>query len=173
MAAGSTYTPIESYTATGSQSSITFGSGGTLPQTYTDLILVASTKLASGGAANDSIQLNGDTGTTNYSFTVMYGTGSSTGSYRRYPGGTAYAGIVIDDTTSTEPNTVQVHFQNYANTTTKKITIGRYSAVGSGVGSIVGSWSNTAAITSIKVIAGGGVNWASGSTFTLYGIAAA
>jgi hypothetical protein len=167
----STYTPIATYSANGSQTSVTFGSGGTLPQTYTDLVLVVSTKLSSGGANNDSIQFNGDTSSSTYSFTVLYGTGSSAASYRRYSGGTAFAGIVIDDTTSTENNVSIFNIQNYTSSIYKTV-VGRYSAVTSTVGGIVGLWQNTSAITSIKVNAAG-VAWATGSTFTLYGIKAA
>ena len=40
-----TYEPISTTTLTSAQSSVTFGSGGTLPQTYTDLVVIVNSKI--------------------------------------------------------------------------------------------------------------------------------
>jgi hypothetical protein len=81
MAAGSTYTPIATTTLGSSTSSYTFSS---IPQTYTDLVLIVSGY----GAASDGNSIvcrvgNGtvDSGT-NYSTTRLSGSGSSASSGR-------------------------------------------------------------------------------------------
>lgn len=169
--ATATYEAIASYTTSGSSTtSYTFTS---IPSTFTDIVLIGSTKLTSGGAGNDSIQLNGETSSSYYSFTIMYGTGSTAGSYRRSSSGTPYSGIVIDDTTSSEYNTINFNLMNYSNTSVYKTIVGRYGVVGSTVGATVGLWQKTEAINSIKINAGGVGTWAADTTFTLYGIKAA
>ena len=60
----STYTPIASHTASGSESSITFSS---IPQGYTDLVLVFLGKVDS-GSGDLGLRFNADTGS-NYSTT--------------------------------------------------------------------------------------------------------
>jgi anti-sigma-K factor RskA len=61
---------------------------------------------------------------------------------------------------------------NYANTTIYKTSIARSNNASTGVDSMVSVWRSTNAVTSVKVYPASG-NMASGSTFTLYGIAAA
>ena len=71
-----TYEPIATTTLGTSASSVTFS---TIPGTYTDLVLVvAGTSAATNG---NEMQFNGDTGN-NYSFTLLYGTGSAAVSSR-------------------------------------------------------------------------------------------
>ena len=63
---------------------------------------------------------------------------------------------------------------NYSNSTTYKTVISRGGNAATWVTTNVGLWRNTAAITSVKVFASdASSNMNSGSTFTLYGIAAA
>ena len=71
MAAGATYTPIATQTTSGSTGAVTFSS---IPQTYTDLVVVINTSLS--GLCNSLLQFNGDTGS-NYSGTVIGGSGSA------------------------------------------------------------------------------------------------
>jgi hypothetical protein len=64
------------------------------------------------------------------------------------------------------------NIQNYANTTTYKTTVERATADGTYTG--VNLWRSTSAITVLSIIsANGTASLASGSTYTLYGIAAA
>lgn len=165
MPAGSTYSTIATTTLGSAAASYTFSS---IPSTYTDLVLIVSATLTSGGAANNYLRFNGDTGS-NYSATVLYGTGSVTGSYRSTNNST---GIIFDDVTSTEPNTDVVNIMNYSNTSTFKTTITRSSPVNSAVQTSVGLWRSTAAINSVT-IANPSTTLAIGTTLTLYGIAAA
>ena len=167
MAALSTYTPIATYTATGSVATYTFSS---IPATYTDLVLVVNAKGAS--ASNLRIQFNGDT-TTNYSRTGLSGTGASAVSYRT----SAFASIPPDayatlDTSNFNYNSV-TSIQNYANSTTYKTTLTRTNNAATGTDANIGLWRSTAAITSVTIFTSDSGNYASGSTFTLYGIKAA
>jgi len=164
MAAGSTYTPIATTTLSSNQSSVTFNSFSG----YTDLILITNPKSATG---NQSIyiQFNSDTGT-NYSRTVMYGDGSSASSSRD----SSYNYIRMGYNTGAQTANI-TQIQNYSNSTTYKSTISRSNTYAGSAGYVyasVGLWRNTAAITSILVGVDTG-NFESGSTFTLYGIAAA
>lgn len=160
--ATNTYTALATQTLGSASSSVTFSS---IPSGYTDLVLVMSAKITSGGATNDRLQFNGDTGT-NYSTTVLYGTGSSAGSYRL----SNNSSILIDDVTSTNFNVNEINIQNYSNTTTYKTVVLRSSPSDSSVQANVGLWRSTAAITSLTILAGAST-FVAGSTFNLYGIA--
>lgn len=166
MAAGSTYTPIYSTTLGSSATDVTFTSFSG----YTDLMIVCNSKSLSG--AGGWLQFNGDTGS-NYSFTIMYGESGSAASYRqssqtaaRY---TYAAGI---GNSSGQDSVNRINIMNYANTTTYKTFLTRSDRASQGVDAIVGLWRSTAAITSIKLFPLSD-SFATGSTFTIYGIAAA
>lgn len=167
----STYEPISTTTLGSAQNAITIGSGGTIPQTYTDLLLVVSINQASGSAQNMLMQFNGDTNTA-YSDTIMSGTGSAAESVRN-SNQTKHQMDRYGFAPSTGFNTNIIQIMNYANTTTYKTTLNRVGNAASGTDAMVHLWRNTAAITSIYLYSGSGGNWAVGSTFTLYGIKAA
>ena len=162
----STYTPIATYTASGTISDYTFTS---ISGTYTDLILVVNPTTT---AANSSIfvQFNSDTGS-NYSATYVYGSGSAAGSGNI---SSANAGSIAFSSDNTTPYTIKTSIQNYSNSTTNKTYLSRSSAASSTSGDLtyVGLWRSTAAITAIKLYPNTG-SFTSGSTFTLYGIKAA
>ena len=162
MAAGSTYTPITTQTLSSSTSSVTINS---IPSTYTDLILIVSGTTNNENALD--MRFNGDTGS-NYSTTGLYGTGSSSASYRA--SGDSKMDIGRADASSGSSVT---HIQNYANSTTYKTVLSRGND-GSIVIAYSNLWRSTAAINSITIgrfSSGGSMN--SGTTITLYGIAAA
>ena len=165
MAAGSTYTPIATTTLGSAASSYTFSS---IPGTYTDLVLILSTKTSSSGAGV-SVRFNGDTGS-NYSWTEISGNGSAASSAR----GTNTTSIFNCGSTSTADFQAGImSFNNYSNTTTYKTVLSRGQDTTNGyVQSHVGTWRSTAAINSVTVLANSG-NLTTGCTFTLYGIAAA
>lgn len=162
-----TYEPIATYTATGSVATYTFSS---ISSAYTDLVLIINAKGAS--SSNNRIQFNGDTAN-NYSRIIAYGTGSVT-----FSGTTSnFANIPIDgiaslDTSNFNYNSV-TSIQNYANSTTFKTTLTRANNAATGTDVNVGTWRSTAAITSVTIFTSDSGNYASGSTFTLYGIKAA
>ena len=169
MAAGSTYTPIATYTSGSAFSNYTFTS---IPGTYTDLILVGNLGTTS-GSANIALQVgNGsiDTGN-NYSFTNINGDGSSAASSRV----SNQAQIYIDYSayaTTTLTSTYFWHIQNYSNTTTYKTVLGRSNTASRGTNATVGLWRSTSAINQVKIDPQS-TTFLANSTFTLYGIQAA
>lgn len=163
MPAGATYTQIATTTLGSAQSSVTFSS---ISGAYTDLVLVTSAKSATSDREL-TIRFNSDSGS-NYSNTYIYGDGSSAVSGRS-------SNSTTIDFARTDQNNFWaglLHIQNYSNTTTNKTTLSRGNS-GSYVFGWVGLWRSTAAITSLTIGVGGGQNFASGSEFSLYGIAAA
>jgi hypothetical protein len=159
-----TYEAISSLTLSAVSSSITFSS---IPQTFTDLILINNSLSASDNAAN-TIQFNSDGGS-NYSTTYMYGAGSSSASGRIPNSARIYTAR-----TFTEYSPGITHIMNYSNTTTYKSVLSRGNSPGTTlVISYAGLWRSTAAITSINITGENGLNYSVGSTFSLYGIKAA
>lgn len=170
MAAGSTYTPIATTTLGSNQNTVTFSS---ISGSYTDLVLIcqwiqSSTEdliLRLGNGSADAA--------TNYSVTSLGGTGSAAASYR------STNASVMDLTpyangTSTDYAATIISLMNYANTTTYKTAIARSNRASGGVDATVGLWRSTSAINIIQVRCGtGSATFNTGSTFTLYGIAAA
>lgn len=168
MAAGSTYTPIATTTLASAAASYTFSS---ISGSYTDLVLVCANVTCT-GTYTLCARINGDTGT-NYSWTILNGNGTTARSTRTTNETRGMLlGAYYDGMSTTVPSTAITSFMNYANTTTYKTTISRYSNSAVEVEADVSLWRNTAAITSIEVRATTG-NLQTGSTFTLYGIAAA
>jgi hypothetical protein len=161
----STYEPIATTTLSSTSTGITFSSFSG----YTDLVLVSSVKNTS-LYLDFWIRFNSDTGS-NYSNTVLYGNGSSAGSARASSAtkiNLTYSGYA--DTGSY--NVITTYIMNYSNSTTYKSVLSKSSTAAWGVDAVVGTWRNTAAITSIDILPSSS-SWASGSTFTLYGIKAA
>ena len=160
-----TYTPIATTTATGS-AAVSFTS---IPSTYTDLIFVCNLQAAN--SADVSVRVNNDSAT-NYSRTVLYGTGSAAGSLRN-TNQAQFQPEVYGYVTNTMSENVIIHFMNYSNTTTYKTFLSRANNWEVGVDAIVGLWSSTSAINRIDIAPIGATYFSSGSTFTLYGIKAA
>tara|TARA_R110000868_G_scaffold400297_1_gene674583 strand:- start:182 stop:676 length:495 start_codon:yes stop_codon:yes gene_type:complete len=164
MAAGNTYEPISSTTLGSSQTNLTFSS---IPGTYTDLIIIYQAKSSTTGF-DAYMRFNADAGA-NYSATYASGNGSAGESGRQANN----TGILLDNygaVFTTAFNMTRINVMNYANTTTYKTALMRSDYAASGTDMIVGMWRNTAAITSITIV---GSSFATGSTFTLYGITAA
>lgn len=173
----STMTPIATTTLTSNVATFTFTS---IPQTYTDLVLVMNYAgcNSSGVAANTSAQLrlNADGGG-NYSETVLYGFGSSAAGGRE----TTQTVYWIADygyiaSTANVFGTTILHFMNYSNTTTYKTILERSAHVDSAQSVSMGStlttglWRSTTAITSVDLRMNSTNLYRSGSQFTLYGV---
>ena len=167
MAAGSTYTPIATTTASGSSTNVTFSS---ISGSYTDLVLIIANVTAQ--IDNVAITLNSDTGS-NYSRTILNGNGSTASSNRN--NNQSYLYTMYKDTAGGDPVMSISQFQNYSNSTTYKTVLTRQETNSGGTKSVqamVSLWRSTSAITSISINSGN-ANFNSGSTFTLYGILAA
>jgi hypothetical protein len=168
MAAGSTYEKVATTTLGSAQATVTFSS---ISGSYTDLVLVINWAQSAVGSA--FLRLNSDTGT-NYSFTELRGNGSAASS-TRVANTNAYFGYNVFPDTSISGNAI-ISFQNYSNATTYKTYLSRTNANSgsfAGTSAIVGLWRNTNAITSISLSIDAAYTYSTGSTFTLYGIAAA
>jgi hypothetical protein len=163
-----TMVALRSYTVTGSAvPSVTFNS---IPQTYTDLILVA--QIIGGGVATPAFRVgNGSVDTnTYYSTTIL--TSSGANSYRESTKSFCSCPGIVSGIGSGAISTLRIHFQNYSNTSTyKSFLIDGGSTTETGAN--VGLWRSTSAIDTISMIdyAAGSNTYPVGSTFTLYGIA--
>ncbi len=158
MAKTATYSLINSTTLGSAQSSVTFSS---IPSTFTDLTIVINGFYS--GTTYGKFDFNSDTTSGNYSYTRFLGYSGGVLSDRA--GGTD--GISLGSTMGSWI----ANINDYSNTTTYKTLLARENAAGSGTGAYVYLWRNTAAITSLTFTGVGG-NFATGSTFKLYGIEA-
>lgn len=160
-----TYKPIQSIALTAATSSVTFSN---IDQSYTDLVIVTNFALTNNDVFGHYVQVNGDTGN-NYSRTVLYGTGSAAGSARQANVNSCYFGTWNDNMDTTDRAATTIFFNDYSNATTYKTIMGRWNVASKETGAGVGTWRNTAAITSIKIEANS-TTYIAGSTFDLYGI---
>jgi hypothetical protein len=163
---------IASTTVETPQSSITFSS---IPQGYTDLIILSSLRTDRASAVRDitRIQFNGDT-STNYSNKELYGTGSAassasetgqTGARCGYPTATSA-------TLNTFSNDV-IYIPNYTSSNAKSFSADstpETNATAQDTVLIAGLWSGTSAINSIKLYPQIGTAFIANTTATLYGV---
>lgn len=160
-----TYRVVESKTLGSAVSTVTFSS---IPQTYTDLVLVSSIKMSTLSAGY--LRFNGDT-STNYSGTRSLGSGTSAISDRS--SNQTYIDAMYYDNSGFGSSVINVF--NYANSTTDKTVLVRWNSSNSSdpyTNAGVGLWRKTPeAITEIGLINPTG-NFSIGCTFTLYGIKA-
>ena len=163
-----TYEPIATTTLTAGTATVTFSS---IPATYTDVVAVVHA-ISDGTFANFNVRVNGDTGS-NYSRTRLSGNGTSATSARA-TSQTSFFLADVSGISNTGRSFYIVNFMNYANTTTYKTVISRTNTVngnlGDGVELHAQLWRSTSAINEISFLVS---DFASGSTFTLYGIKAA
>ena len=158
-----TMVAIQSYTVSGSTTNqIQFSS---IPNTYTDLMLVLSGTTTTNNYS--SIYYNTDNAGGNYSWTYLLGTGSSSVSGKATNQNTLNSSDY--EMTSYQSSHI-MHIMNYANTTTYKTALFRYNVVGDGVGSYASLWRSISAINQITLVRGSGY-YNAGYTATLYGIA--
>ena len=146
-----------------------------IPQTYTDLVVVFSSRAGSGVASNDSrMTFNGSS--SGYSSKLQYGSGaisgsgSNSGSYLYWMGGAVAGGL-----TSNVFSNCELYIPNYTSSNNKSVlatfvTENNASFGTSGITSAL--WSNTAAITSISLTTDYN-SYAQYTTATLYGIGGA
>jgi hypothetical protein len=165
MPAGSTYTPIATTTLGSASGTVTFSS---IPSTYTDIVLIANgTALSNTGWG---LKFNNDSGS-NYSSTYLEGSGTTAIS-ERYTSAGLFRTCWNSLWTSSTPANAIINIQNYSNSTTYKSGVWRSNNSSNYVEAGVGLWRSTSAINRIDIVTTS-ADFASGSTFTLYGIAAA
>jgi hypothetical protein len=153
------------------QATITFNS---IPQTATDLLLVLSLR----GHKYAAISPNSNNANTN--MRTIWGTGSN-GISGNYASGSAYnifATVAKDNSTASTFGNATIYIPNYTSSTAKTIfieSVGENNATASEQISGAALWNNTAAITSVVVVAvddnlNAGGTFAQFSSATLYGI---
>lgn len=154
---------------------VTVGSGGaasmefaSIPGTYTDLLIKLSGR-ATADTVQATVSFNGST--SNRSNRMLYGNGSSAGS-EALSDMYSYGAVTASTTTANTFSNVEYYIPNYAGSNNKSMSIdsvGENNATLAWSSLVASLWSNTAAITSVKITPGSG-NFAQYSTATLYGI---
>lgn len=156
-------------------SSVTVGSGGaanieftSIPNTYTDLVLVASTR-GTNAQVGDDVYITLNSATTSFTWRYLFGDGSAASSSN---GTSNYLATSNGNgSTASTFGSISVYLPNYAGSTNKTYSAdsaGENNGTTGGLMFMAGLRSNTAAITSIKI--SGIANMAQHSTAYLYGI---
>lgn len=155
----------------------TVGSGGvanieftSIPQTYTDLVLKLS--LRASISSVDGARVTFNNSTSGYSYQLIYG--NSSGAFSYY-GSAAYMGVDYSNGSSTAANIFsngRLYISNYTGSNHKLVSTDNVTEDNSSTGYVIPTtflWSNTSAITSIKIQQSSGtiVQY---STAYLYGI---
>ena len=157
-------------------SSVTVGSGGaanieftSIPSTYTDLVIKNSLR-ATGATSGGFLTFNNNT--TGYSERLLYGTGSASGSANNSGAGFVWAfETVLSTYTANTFSNGDIYIPNYTSSNYKSVSVDNVqenNATASDQYLVAGLWSNTSAITSIKLASGS--TFAQHSTAYLYGI---
>jgi hypothetical protein len=143
-----------------------------IPATYTDLLILCSLRTDRANATDVvKLRFNGAANDTNLSSRIMYGTGSSATS-ESYSYAYVFLTCGANATADTFGNSA-LYIPNYAGSTNKSISSESASENNASTGyNFAGAslWSDTAAITSIKLFPGIGTNFATNSSAFLYGI---
>jgi hypothetical protein len=159
---------------------VTVGSGGaasmnftSIPQTYTDLKLLISSRDAYAGLF-DSVKITFNSNTANYSYKFLEGTGAVTTS----SSGTSQAsGYVLTGNAATSTSSVfsnlEVYIPNYTSANNKPWAqngVSENNATASYQYFNGQMWNNTAAITSIQLTPYQSVNFVEFTSASIYGI---
>ena len=131
-----------------------------------DLLLLYSLRNSDTGTT-DSLLLNFNSSTANFSGRVLYGTGSS--ALSTTASNDLIGGIVGNGATSSTFSNGQLYISNYASSANKSFsvdTVGENNATATRHAIIAGQWANSTAITSIAL--SGGYNFLQHSTVSLY-----
>ena len=155
-----TYEPIATTTGSGSISVIEFTS---IPNTYTDLVLIFKGD-TSGGVAY--LRFNDDSGA-NYATNILWHSDNYT-TQATY--GTAYTFVIPTDSGGpSNPVQQNINIQGYKNTNTFKSILSRANVTNKGIHCASLIWRSTSAITKVSLY--GGATYGA-YTATLYGIKA-
>ena len=166
-----TYELIASTTVgSGGASSITFMSTGNIPNTYTDLKILASLR-TNRSNINDSLELQLNGSTSNRSSRNISGDGSATASDTTLA--VIYAAIDGNTVTSSTFANVEIYIPNYLSSNYKSVSAdGVMEANSTQCYSSLNAWlwSDTSQVTSITLKPILGSNFTQYSTAYLYGI---
>ena len=151
----------------GGASAITFTS---IPQTYTDLLILHSTR-TNRANIGDWLLFSFNGSTASFTERDLYGSGSAAGSSSSTP--RYIAEIVGGNATASVFGNGVVYIPNYTSSNYKSYSadaVGENNATASFQVLIAGLWSNTAAITSITITPGSASTLSQYSSASLYGI---
>jgi hypothetical protein len=152
----------------GGTSAITFSS---IPQTYTDLIIVASMKTAASSGNWDQIDITFNGSSTGYTRMQVYGTGvaASTDPSTTI---TTYGNTAV--TTASVFSNAEIYIPNYTSSSLYKTVstnnVTENNATSALAIMVAGLWSNTAAITSITLTPVSATSFVQYTNVYLYGI---
>ena len=165
--------PIYTQTLSSSASSITFNS---IPQTFTDLKVVASIRDSGGlGDYVSYLTFNGDAISGLYSCTRIYGGGASVASDRFsginfiYGAHDSGAGSTSNTFTNCEIDLPNYRSANFKSTNIDYVVEQNAASTAVYQVLVAGLWRNTNAVTSLSLTTSG-TSYVANSTFTLYGI---
>ena len=170
-----TYNLIEAQTLGSSQSTVTLGSGGTIPQTYTDLRLLLS--LDSNGYNGIDTYMRFNSVTSGYSLRYLWKDGAGSTAYA--DSGASQASLLIGWACGTysTANTFasfEIRIPNYTSSSNQKpISVENVHESNNNdtwLWLMNGLSNTTSPITSISIIAGSSGTFLANSTFYLYGI---
>ena len=161
-----TYVPIATTTLGSTAATYTFSS---IPQTYTDLVLIMNMVPSGSGAGQFTV--NGDT-TASYSHTALVGLETSGSGVSFNASNLTFGNWLSSGAALTNSSNLHfdvLNFMSYSSTSVYKTILNKENP---GQFGYVGAWINqyrkNDAITSITMIAE--TSFLSGTTFTLYGI---
>ena len=164
-----TYVKIATVSLGSGTASIEFTS---IPATYTDLLVKYSLRTDRADTVS-ALRLTFNNSATSYSNRMIEGNGASAASYT---GGSTYIDLgyaSASTATASTFNNHELYIPNYASSNNKSVSIDAVQENNTSTAYanlIAGLWSNSAAITSIKVVPSTAVNFVQYSTATLYGI---
>ena len=162
--------------------SSTVGSGGassidltSIAGTYTDLCLKMSVR-TNRSAYNDYLKIGFNGGTTGITYISLEGNSTSVSSFNTSAVGQFIGEVNGDTSTASTFSSFELYFPNYSGSTNKSysidsVTENNFSTTNSAFANLTAElWSNTAAITSIKISPGVGSLLLQYSTAYLYGV---
>jgi hypothetical protein len=167
-----TYTLISSNVLSSSAASVTFSA---IPATYTDLVLRISARSDRASSVDTLVYLefNGSSAT-NYSMTYLEGSGSAASSGALTASAFTRAGYMPGSTaTANTFGSAEIYIPSYTASQNKPVGafgVAETNATAITMAAVAGLWSQTAAITSIRVLQPSTALWIAGSSFYLYGI---
>lgn len=155
----------------------TVGSGGaanieftSIPGEYTDLIVKLSVRITRSGLAG-YMNVTFNSNTSSYTNKYLYGDGANAASGTN--AGSYFGDATGDTATASTFSNIEVYISNYSGSNYKSYSVDSVTennATTSYPTIAAGLWSNTSAITSIKLAPFDSTNFKQYSTATLYGI---
>lgn len=139
--------------------SITFS---TINGSYRDLLIVIQGSTTN--PQNVRIRFNSDATGSNYTWNSMAGLGSGSGSNNS----TNSNYLNFQSYFDTSQGNLIAHIMDYSATDKHKTYLSRQSTAAIGIEAFAGRWFNTAAVTSVMLIAD--TNFSTGTSFALYGV---